>query len=259
MPYPNIQIFTTMGYNNFHQFRIDVFNLNRYYFQGLTARTSPGTAPLSYDVFRAHYYGNIANAWGMLVNTMNNPLETVLLGRVAMQFPTMNPQEIASLDQLVGVRLKDSTVEVPLLDEAMHQNFGIATEYTSGSISWSNNWTLLMNDSLILGGIQKNLPFYLVSKRTSENIWDARNGRLTVTGRELVGILTSGYKIRRMQDGSEYLYNDSANPRGITLPEYNRAVDYFSLLPQRWGYLTEPNLTAIEFDFQRNVITGVEL
>ncbi len=116
-----------------------------------------------------------------------------------------------------------------------------------------------MNDALILGGIQKNLPFYLVSKRIPENIWDARGNRLTVTGRELVALLTSGYKIQRMADGSEYLYNDSEQPRGLTLPEYNRAVDYFSFVPRRWGYLTEPNLTSIEFDFLRNMIVGVEL
>ena len=259
MPYPNIQVLTTMGYNNFDKFRLDVFRLNRYYFHGLKARSTPGQSPLSYDVFRAHYMGNIANAWGMLVNTMDNPLGTVLLGRVAMQFPMQDPQQIASLDEMVGVRLRDSTVEVPLLDEAMHKNFGIATEYSSGSISWSNNWTLLMNDALILGGIQKNLPFYLVSKRIPENIWDARGNRLTVTGRELVALLTSGYKIQRMADGSEYLYNDSEQPRGLTLPEYNRAVDYFSFVPRRWGYLTEPNLTSIEFDFLRNMIVGVEL
>lgn len=37
------------------------------------------------------------------------------------------------------------------------------------------------------------------------------------------------------------------------------AVDYFSFVPRRWGYLTEPNLTSIEFDFLRNMIVGVEL
>ena len=31
MPYPNIQVLTTMGYNNFDKFRLDVFRLNRYY------------------------------------------------------------------------------------------------------------------------------------------------------------------------------------------------------------------------------------
>ena len=62
-----------------------------------------------------------------------------------------------------------------------------------------------------------------------------------------------------MADGSEYLYNDSEQPRGLTLPEYNRAVDYFSFVPRRWGYLPEPNLTSIEFDFLRNMIVGVEL
>ena len=38
MPYPNIQVLTTMGYNNFDKFRLDVFRLNRYYFHGLKAR-----------------------------------------------------------------------------------------------------------------------------------------------------------------------------------------------------------------------------
>lgn len=121
MPNPNstIQISTAMGYNNFNNFRLDVYKLNRYYFFGLTPRKGIGTAPLSYDVYRAHYMGNIANAWGMMVNTMENPLGMVMLGRVAMQFPRQDPQEIASLDELVGVRLTDSSVDVPLLDEPM--------------------------------------------------------------------------------------------------------------------------------------------
>ena len=42
MPYPNIQVLTTMGYNNFDKFRLDVFRLNRYYFHGLKARSTPG-------------------------------------------------------------------------------------------------------------------------------------------------------------------------------------------------------------------------
>ena len=58
-------------------------------------------------------------------------------------------------------------------------------------------------------GFKRICRFYLVSKRIPENIWDARGNRLTVTGRELVALLTSGYKIQRMADGSEYLYNDS--------------------------------------------------
>lgn len=257
MPYPNIQITTAMGYNNFSKFRKDIGTLSKYYSQGLRPRVSVGDAPLSYEVFKTHYLGNVANAWGMLVNTMESPLEVVLLGRVAMQFPPKDPRMLASLDEKVGISLRESTEEVPLLDEIMHRNFGIATEFLKGSISWSNNWTLLMNDSLILGGIQKNLPFYLVSKRTPENIWDARNSRLTVTGRELVAIMASGYKIRRLQDGSEYMYNDSSNPRGITLPEYNRAVDFFSKSPERWNYLTEPELLSMTYDFETDVLTHV--
>ena len=35
MPYPNIQVLTTMGYNNFDKFRLDVFRLNRYYDMGV--------------------------------------------------------------------------------------------------------------------------------------------------------------------------------------------------------------------------------
>lgn len=257
MPFANIYINTAMGYNNFTKFKMDVNSLGRHYKQGLLPRRLTNEVNVSYDVFKSVYYGNVANAWGMLINTMDNPLQTVLLGRVAMQFPSRKPEDIASLDELIGISLKDSTVEVPLLDEPMHKNFGIATEFSSGSISWSNNWTLLMNDALILGGIQKNLPFYLVSKRSAENIWDSRNGRLTVTGRELIAVMTSGYKMKRLQDGSEYMYNDFENPRGITLPEYNRAVDFFSKSVSRWGYLTEPELLSMTYDFESNILTHV--
>ena len=102
---------------------------------------------------------------------------------------------------------------------------------------------------LMLNLAQLSIPIFVEQMKNNlllyyipENIWDARGNRLTVTGRELVALLTSGYKIQRMADGSEYLYNDSEQPRGLTLPEYNRAVDYFSFVPRRWGYLTEPNL-----------------
>ena len=65
MPNPNstIQISTAMGYNNFNNFRLDVYKLNRYYFFGLTPRKGIGTAPLGND---GQHYGESlgnGNAW----------------------------------------------------------------------------------------------------------------------------------------------------------------------------------------------------
>lgn len=238
---------TAVGYRNFEEFnaaarQIDVYN---------NILRPIGINQTLADTIQA---GHVANAWEMLVNTSEAPLQMVMLGRVSVKVPEANIEKL--LDEDVGISLVESTPENSLLDANMHANFSIVTEFSKGSISWSNNWTLLMNDSLILGGIQKNLPFYLVSKRTPSNIWDSRFNRLTVTGRELVGLLTSGYMIGKMADGSEVLRNKSESPRGLALDEYQRAVNYFSR-NRNWEVLARPDLYGIDFNFESNFIRDV--
>lgn len=116
-----------------------------------------------------------------------------------------------------------------------------------------------LDDKLDTLDIETRVPIYAIenNKKTMSFIFYLKKEKLLSAIVMIEEI--SGYKIQRMADVSEYLYNDSEQPRGLALPEYNRAVDYFSFVPRRWGYLTEPNLTSIEFDFLRNMIVGVEL
>lgn len=238
---------TAVGYRSFQEYNDAVRSIDLY---NTVLRPSGVEATLA-DTIMA---GNIANAWESLQKAMDAPLGMLLLGRVTMRFPEASIERL--LDESLGVSLADSTPEKRVLDSFMHANFGIATEFQPGSILWLNNWTILANDSFILGGIQANMPFYLVSDRSQQNIWDAKFKRLTVTGREIIALLISGYSINKAPDGTEVFRNKSLSPRGLTLNEYTKAVDYFSR-NLNWEVLTRPDLYSIDFNFEANIIRDV--
>ena len=48
---------------------------------------------------------------------------------------------------------------------------------------------LLANDAWLLGGIHAQTEFHFASPLRWENLWDSEFDRLTVTGREVVGIV----------------------------------------------------------------------
>ncbi len=57
-------------------------------------------------------------------------------------------------------------------------------------------WSLAVNDAFILGAIHNGLDIYFASSIDKNNIWNEKEGRLTVTARELIGILDCGkYKM----------------------------------------------------------------
>ena len=103
----------------------------------------------------------------------------------------------ASLGSLVVgriVRRGSSSDGPPMigLDDIERVNFGTTSDRTPGSVLWSTYWSIPLNDSWLMGGIHAQLPFYLASPRTKQNIVDPTFG-VTVTGRELIGLMEFGY------------------------------------------------------------------
>ncbi|MEM1180011.1 MAG: hypothetical protein AAGM22_16845 [Acidobacteriota bacterium] len=84
----------------------------------------------------------------------------------------------------------------PGIDGLVQGNFHIMDEvFTGGAVMNSNRWTILVNDAWVLGGIHAHTPFYLASPRTLANLYQDDANRLTVTGRELVGLRAFGYQV----------------------------------------------------------------
>jgi hypothetical protein len=88
----------------------------------------------------------------------------------------------------------------PSIDEAMRNNLlTIDEDFTkeSGSILDSGNWSLLANDAWLIGGIHAKTEFHFASPLRWTNLWDDDSKRMTVTAREVIGIISLGYKIIR--------------------------------------------------------------
>lgn len=93
-----------------------------------------------------------------------------------------------------------SNESFPSIDAIMRENLGILGEGTFdrvGSILESKTWTLLANDAWLIGSIHAGTEFHFASPLTCRNLWDDNNNRLTVTGREVIGIVSHGYEVRR--------------------------------------------------------------
>ncbi len=101
--------------------------------------------------------------------------------------------DLAIVGRLVG----ESTEAAPGIDDPLRQNFARMNEGAQGgAVLNSEKWTMLMNDAWLLGGLHSTNPFYLASGRTPENVKGTNpDFPMTVTGRELIGITSSGYEI----------------------------------------------------------------
>jgi len=119
----------------------------------------------------------------------------------------------------------------PSIDEIMRQNLKVMGEDAgdSGSILNAGQWSLLANDAWVLGGIQARTEFHFASPLRWENLWDARDSRMTVTAREGIGITAFGYRISRPVPQLEAVARCSdANQAGAaSLPAYKKAVQKY--------------------------------
>lgn len=104
------------------------------------------------------------------------------------------------LDCLILGRWVGPAYAGPGIDQDLKNNFFIMDEQVAGGAIMQitgGQWTVLVNDAWLLGGIHSHTPFYLASPRTPETIYDVANARMTVTARELTGLKSFGYSIRR--------------------------------------------------------------
>ncbi|MDO8843717.1 MAG: hypothetical protein Q7U98_03110 [Methylicorpusculum sp.] len=88
----------------------------------------------------------------------------------------------------------------PSIDAIMKENLGTLAEESTGpigSILDTRNWSLLANDAWLLGSLQALTEFHFASPLSWSNLWDDTMKRITVTAREVIGISTHGYEIRR--------------------------------------------------------------
>ena len=154
---------TTGEYKTFEAFRADVLALPGAY---------PGLKP-----------GDIENAFEVYQNAVRTDLDLAIVGR------------LAGKDEM-GKKKKSSEKE-PSIDKRVWKNFGTMNEGAQGgSVLNSDNWTMLMNDAWLLGGLHSTNPIYLASGRTSENVKGTNPAYpMSVTGRELIGITSFGYEI----------------------------------------------------------------
>lgn len=123
-----------------------------------------------------------------------------------------------------------SNQKFPSIDEILKQNLQIVNESgeTVGGILETQKWSLLANDAWLLGSIHALTEFHFASPFPLENLWDQKEGRPTVMGRELIGIDSVGYKIYRPYPNQEVIAicpeNKKEMVKNSTLPDYKNAV-----------------------------------
>ena len=88
----------------------------------------------------------------------------------------------------------------PSTDQILKENLKTLSEESAdqiGAILDAERWSLLANDAWLLGGIHAKTEFHFASPLGWDNLWDRELERMTVTGREVLGIMTHGYQIIR--------------------------------------------------------------
>lgn len=120
----------------------------------------------------------------------------------------------------------------PAIDYAMIENFSEISEEVReeiGGILSTKNWTLLANDAWLLGGLHARTTFHFASPLCWNNLWDVERKRMTVTARELIGIVASGYELKRPQLQLEpvAICPDLKNFHDPTLLDYVAAVKQY--------------------------------
>jgi hypothetical protein len=118
----------------------------------------------------------------------------------------------------------------PSIDTIMKENLGTLSEVPSdqvGSILDSKKWSLLANDAWLIGSIHAGTEFHFASPLINNNLWDNNKNRLTVSGREAIGIVSHGYEIRLPNPKLEAVAvcTDPAKARAATLLTYKSQVE----------------------------------
>jgi hypothetical protein len=113
----------------------------------------------------------------------------------------------------------------------MEFNFGVTSDQSTGSILMVGQaWNLTVNDAWLLGGAHAHQPFYLAFKKSYSNIFtDNLEHTLTITGREPLGLLLSGYHLQVGGDalGDVMVCKDTTKADQMMLVKYAVAAQVF--------------------------------
>ncbi|MGW0395631.1 hypothetical protein ACWDYJ_33120 [Streptomyces sp. NPDC003042] len=138
-----------------------------------------------------------------------------------------------------------ATEKIAGIDTAMIKNFETMSEATKesgrGEILDSGQWSILVNDAWLLGGIHYIAQFFLASPRSKENIYRTvrpdwfKSGRrfrpgFTVFSRELIGLVACGYKFDSHKTTGEiaWLPHKSNHPGTFTFSHYQAKVNEYT-------------------------------
>lgn len=113
------------------------------------------------------------------------------------------------------------------------ENFGVTAEGGDkfiGSILAAGAWDYAVNDTWVLAGIHSGMPIYCASALTKDNLISARRNALTITGREVLGLLSFGYKMVSPfpQLGTAFQCEDMRVASQATFKAYDEAGDKYS-------------------------------
>lgn len=182
------------------------------------------TNPITFaDDFRAAYtnnpgYRSKANGkenaelcYKTYMNSRKSSLGFLVAGRIVKFDSNGRPVQMAAGD-MIG------------LTELERTNFGRTNQASDGSVLDSDKWSFAMNDCWVLGNIHACRDFYLASPKTAEYLIDPKYG-MTVTGRELLGILSFGYKEVQNAHSPGLVCADPSKARNASLPAYQRLVE----------------------------------
>jgi hypothetical protein len=155
--------------------------------------------------------------------SLGSVLGITVVGRLQLKKKGENEQFI----------LIPSDENFPSIDESMRNNLlTIDEDFTkeSGSILNSANWSLLANDSWLLGGIHAETEFHFASPLRWSNLWDEDKNRISVTAREVIGIMSFGYKIIRPNPKLEAvaICSDKQTAMTASLLKYKEKIQMYS-------------------------------
>lgn len=207
-----------MSYKSFDAFKEDAVSCGPVYYSddSLVAKKME----IAYQIYLKSFEG--AKLYDLEGNAIDSYI--TIVGRLALK--KMNP---GATQQYTWV---PSNEEFPSIDEIMRQNFGTMDEEAehSGSILNAKNWSLLANDAWLLGGIHAHTVFHFASPLSWDNLWDQADNRISVTAREVIGILSHGFEIIRPNPKLEAvaITKNSGLSSTASLLSYKSAVEKFS-------------------------------
>lgn len=206
-------------YDSFDLFKTDALACGTAYY--LDSSLQPSKIETAYKVYQLVKKGT------KLTDIEGNPIDfgVTIVGRLALKEKA--PE--GGKDEYIWV---PSNEDFPSIDQILKENLKTVDEVSSqaGSILDAQNWSLLCNDAWLLGSIHAQTEFHFASPLSWTNLWDDGKKRMTVTGREVIGIISNGYQIKRPYPQLEAVavLDDSQKAATASLITYKDSVQKYS-------------------------------